>query len=124
MAVVLTEARALIWSTLRLAEVIGEALREAFLRALLDVPFCLHPDNRNKSRPYLAGRGRLPWANAGSVPVRTRQNVIMLFPSFDLITMLSHNAKKYDAEAVDRLDGPRHQGTASRLMRAADAKKG
>jgi methylaspartate mutase epsilon subunit len=102
---VLTEARTLIWSTLRLDSDIGEALREAFLRGLLDVPFCLHPDNHNRSRPHLDELGRLSWAIPGAMPVRIRLHGAARCSSADLIAMLSYNARKYDVQALKDLDG-------------------
>jgi methylaspartate mutase epsilon subunit len=96
---VLTEARLLVESTLRLTDDVGKALYEAFRRGLLDVPFCLHPDNRNQSRPELDSAGRLSWAASGAMPVPARHRGTVRSSSAELVTMLSHNAAKFDALA-------------------------
>jgi methylaspartate mutase epsilon subunit len=98
---VLSEARALIESTLRLADKAGDALQEAFHRGQLDVPFCLHPDNHNRSRPHLDRAGRLSWADPGAMPLTAwRQNAVRC-TSAELVAMLSYNASKYDMQAHD-----------------------
>ncbi|MBY8882687.1 methylaspartate mutase [Actinacidiphila acidipaludis] len=48
---------------------IGEALRSAFARGYLDVPYCLHPDNAGRSRSFIDDRGRLRWSRTGAMPV-------------------------------------------------------
>lgn len=64
------EARALIETVLELDPDIGRALLTAFRRGLLDVPYCLHPDNAGSSRSYLDHRGRLLWSDVGRMPIR------------------------------------------------------
>ncbi|MFJ9342977.1 methylaspartate mutase [Streptomyces sp. NPDC101733] len=63
------EARAFVEAVLELGEDLGRALRTAFARGVLDVPFCLHPDNAGRSRSFLDAEGRLRWSTTGSMPV-------------------------------------------------------
>ena len=56
------EAKALIEATLNLDENIDAALLKAFEQGILDIPFCLHPDNRNEARSVIAEDGRLQLA--------------------------------------------------------------
>jgi methylaspartate mutase epsilon subunit len=53
------EASALIHAVLDLAPEVGPALVRAFRRGVLDVPYCLHPDNAGRSRGRLDADGRL-----------------------------------------------------------------
>jgi methylaspartate mutase epsilon subunit len=64
------EARTLIETVLELDPEIDRALLTAFRRGLLDVPYCLHPDNAGNSRSYLDQEGRLLWADVGRMPIR------------------------------------------------------
>jgi methylaspartate mutase epsilon subunit len=62
-------AKTLIDTVLELAPCVAEALPIAFERGLLDVPYCLHPDNRNEARCALLPDGRLEWWNTGRMPL-------------------------------------------------------
>ncbi|MGW7431542.1 methylaspartate mutase [Streptomyces sp. NPDC054861] len=63
------EARAFVDAVLDLGTDLGRALRAAFARGVLDVPYCLHPDNAGRSRSFVDPGGRLCWAETGSMPV-------------------------------------------------------
>jgi methylaspartate mutase epsilon subunit len=63
------EAKALVSAVLNLDPDIGRALLIAFKRGFLDVPYCLHPDNRGRTRSYVAPDGRLCWSDTGFMPV-------------------------------------------------------
>ncbi|WP_019633404.1 hypothetical protein [Actinomadura atramentaria] len=99
------EAAGLVRATLRLAPGVGGALVEAFRRGVLDVPFCIHPDNANASRPSLAADGRLAWAAAGAMPVAADGPGGA--PTADgLLAMLSFNSRRFDGlGALGALDG-------------------
>ncbi|MGW1767822.1 methylaspartate mutase [Streptomyces sp. NPDC002073] len=66
---VYAEARAFVEAVLDIGADTGRALRTAFARGYLDVPFCLHPDNAGRSRSFVDSRGRLRWSDAGAMPV-------------------------------------------------------
>ncbi|GLW72078.1 methylaspartate mutase [Kitasatospora phosalacinea] len=83
---------------------VGGALVGAFKRGLLDVPYCLHPDNAGRSRSYLDEAGRLCWAELGGVPL---QGIAPVRPgrritSGDLTKALCHVQDRFDAVALDR----------------------
>ncbi|MGV9349077.1 methylaspartate mutase [Streptomyces spiralis] len=63
------QAKTLIDTVLGLAPSVAEALPIAFERGLLDVPYCLHPDNRNEARCALGPDGRLEWCATGRLPL-------------------------------------------------------
>ncbi len=63
------EARTLIETVLGLHPDLSRALPAAFARGLLDVPFCLHPDNPGRSRGFIDPAGRLRWARTGAMPI-------------------------------------------------------
>lgn len=66
---VYTEARTLVTRVLELDDDPGRALLEAFRRGFLDVPYCLHPDNRGLTRSYIDDDGRLQWGALGNLPL-------------------------------------------------------
>ncbi|WEH39227.1 methylaspartate mutase [Streptomyces sp. AM 2-1-1] len=107
---VLSEARALVHAVLELHHDVGQALIEAFRRGLLDVPYCLHADNANRSRSYIDGRGALQWHSTGdmpipALPVTGRERL----RADDLLGMLSHTQESFDRAALAR-----NEGTAAR----------
>jgi aspartyl/asparaginyl-tRNA synthetase/glutamate mutase epsilon subunit len=63
------QARLLIDAVRELAPTLAEALPRAFELGLLDVPYCLHPDNHNTARCVLDGAGRLVWWDTGLLPL-------------------------------------------------------
>jgi methylaspartate mutase epsilon subunit len=91
-----TEARSLIERTLDLGGTIGSAIVTAFERGYLDVPYCLHPDNANRSRGYRDGTGRLGWASVGAMPITAAGTRRREVTSDGLITMLHQVARRYD----------------------------
>ncbi|MEU2717346.1 methylaspartate mutase [Streptomyces sp. NPDC007205] len=111
------EARLLIDSTLELAPTVGESLVRAFARGHLDVPYCLHQDNANRSRAYVDGGGMLRWAEPGRMPLRvahggTRRPV----SAKGLLTMLGFNERRFDREQltnVQHLRGLQYSPTRS-----------
>ncbi|MFC7827565.1 methylaspartate mutase [Streptomyces sp. NPDC057375] len=66
---VYAEARALVHAVRELHPDLGTALVRAFERGLLDVPFCLHPDNLGRTRSVIDDRGRLRWSATGGLPL-------------------------------------------------------
>lgn len=65
------QARALVEATMDLAPTMAEALPLAFEKGLLDVPYCPHPDNLNKTRSLVGPGGRLEWWDTGKLPLPT-----------------------------------------------------
>jgi methylaspartate mutase epsilon subunit len=66
---VLAEATALVEAVLELSADPGTALLAAFRRGLLDVPYCLHPDNAGHARSHIDDTGRLRWSSVGAMPI-------------------------------------------------------
>ncbi|MFD6619635.1 methylaspartate mutase [Streptomyces albidoflavus] len=94
------EARLLIDSTLELAPTVGEALVKAFERGMLDVPYCLHQDNANKSRAYVDARGMLQWAEPGRMPLDVARGSARPVSAKGLLTMLGFNERRFDGEQL------------------------
>ncbi|RDI34856.1 methylaspartate mutase [Lentzea flaviverrucosa] len=96
---VLAEATALVEAVLELPGDPGEALLAAFRRGLLDVPYCLHPDNAGHSRSHIDDAGRLRWSSVGAMPI-PRSSVDRSGPAPDsasLLTALHRVAHLHDA---------------------------
>ena len=97
------EARTLIEAVLDLGQDVGRSLLTAFELGLLDVPYCLHPDNAGRARSYLDSDGYLRWARLGSLPLRRsavgdRDEVLT---ASSLLTALSYVQRSFDAAALD-----------------------
>lgn len=59
----------LIDTVLNLDKNIGHCLSLAFKKGILDVPYCIHPDNLNKSQVIIDDRGYLRWSSTGDMPL-------------------------------------------------------
>ncbi|WP_274383420.1 methylaspartate mutase [Saccharothrix deserti] len=91
------EARTLIEAVLNLHPDIGTALRTAFARGYLDVPYCLHPDNAGRTRGYIDDRGWLRWADTGRLPLGRAVSSPRTVTAGGLLADLSHVRRAYDA---------------------------
>ncbi|WP_149828629.1 cobalamin-dependent protein [Streptomyces tailanensis] len=91
------EAAALVDAVLNLDPDVGRALLQAFRKGYLDIPYCLHPDNRGQTRSFIDPDGRLRWEATGAlpfdVPQRSRSR---WFTSADLLRDLSYVRRKFD----------------------------
>ncbi|MEV5728379.1 methylaspartate mutase [Streptomyces pharetrae] len=91
------EASALVGAVLDLDPDVGRALLLAFRKGYLDIPYCLHPDNRGRTRSYIDADGRLRWESTGGLPLtslpRPRRR---RFGSADLLADLSYVRRKFD----------------------------
>ena len=98
------EAYALIDAVLNSHADLGRAIVVAFKRGLLDVPFCLHPDNAGQARSYLDAHGRLAWSEIGSLPLRgvVENHRTAAITSSTLMSALSHIQSTYDAQALEQ----------------------
>jgi methylaspartate mutase epsilon subunit len=94
------EARLLIENTLGFGRDVGSALVRAFDFGVLDVPFCLHRDNANRSRAGIDAYGALYWADPGRMPVPSAAQEFGRLSARQLIDYLSFNERRFDREAV------------------------
>ncbi|MFH8985045.1 methylaspartate mutase [Streptomyces varsoviensis] len=94
------EARMLIASTLQFGDDVGAALVNAFARGHLDVPYCLHRDNANRSRAGIEPGGDLRWSNPGSMPVADTGGDRRPVSARGLIDMLGYNERRFDREQL------------------------
>lgn len=105
------EARALIDAVLELNADIDTALLKAFADGILDIPFCLHPDNRNESRSVITDDGRLEWLETGRMPLPESRHAGESLTAEGLLKALNYTASRYDnaldqGQAVPVLAGP------------------
>jgi methylaspartate mutase epsilon subunit len=109
------EARALVDTVLDLDDDLGRALLTAFRGGLLDIPYCLHPDNAGRARGYVDGDGRLRWAELGSLPLRRLVSTARTRPiaAAGLLADLSYVRRTYDR--------PRSAFAGTRLAITAEA---
>lgn len=97
------QALSLVEQVLDLSASVGECMEIAFRRGYLDVPYCLHPDNRNRARSWVDRDGTIHWADTGDIPFpkNLRETVFKwnrVVTSADLARMLAFNQCKYDFE--------------------------
>lgn len=95
---VLREAARLVDAVRPLAGDIGTALTRAFADGILDVPYCIHPDNRGLTQAAIDAEGRLRWARLGRLPlaglVRTADHGRVRAAEF--LGMLNYVAERSD----------------------------
>lgn len=113
---VLAEARALVEATLELGEDVGAALTRAFAAGVLDVPFCLHEDNRGLTQAAIDGEGRLGWTRTGRLPLRRRTDAPPPAPvtAARLLQMLRYTADRHDLLALEGASESAWAGLAER----------
>ena len=103
------EARALIEAVLNGPDELGAALLWAFHRGYLDIPYCVHPDNRGRTRSHIDGNGWLRWSKTGSLPIGSlvatdRSRTVT---AAGLLADLSYVRNRYDGTAPAELEDAR-----------------
>ncbi|GHB62039.1 methylaspartate mutase [Streptomyces xanthochromogenes] len=100
----LAEARLLVDAVLNLDADVGTALVAAFGKGLLDIPFCLHPDNRAAATCVIDDRGALAWGERGGLPLPKAGAGAPgggRLGSDALYDMLNHVANRYDTNEFE-----------------------
>jgi methylaspartate mutase epsilon subunit len=70
------EAECMIEAVLNLSPDVGDALIGAFASGLLDVPYCMHPDNRGQTRATVDPQsGAVVWTCTGALPIAAPKTV-------------------------------------------------
>ncbi|MFI7003381.1 methylaspartate mutase [Nocardia sp. NPDC050175] len=94
------EAAALVAAVMNLDPDPGAAMLRAFQRGYLDIPYCVHPDNRGLSRSYIDDRGYLCWADIGRLPLSglVDGSGPRTLTSRGLIESLTYVSRKFDAQ--------------------------
>lgn len=98
------EARFLVEMVLDLHQDLTEAILVAFREGYLDIPYCLHADNRNQARCWVDHEGNIHWTERGKIPFprHLAQSIFKkhhLVTSHDLERMLSFNQLRCDSSA-------------------------
>ena len=98
------EAYALVDAVLNSHADLDRALVVAFKRGLLDVPYCLHPDNAGQARSTLDADGRLGWSELGSLPLRgiAERAPSGRITSSTLMSALSYVQHTHDTQALEQ----------------------
>lgn len=93
------EATRIIDAVLNTSPDIGRALVQCFAAGRLDIPFCLHPDNRNAVSAAVDQHGRLRWNDVGRLPIRRRSPSPAMHAAL-LLDQLTHASRAYDQVAL------------------------
>ncbi|TVT23717.1 methylaspartate mutase [Amycolatopsis acidiphila] len=98
------EAAAIVRAVLDLDDDLGIALRIAFGKGLLDLPFSLHPDNNGATRSRIDRDGWLRWEDTGSLPLRGSVWRVKPRPrsAARLLEELTYVQRKFDYESEIR----------------------
>ncbi len=91
-------ARTLVEAVLNLSSNLETAVVSAFEKGVLDVPYCLHTDNRNEARAWIDSDGWLRWADVGRMPLPSASASRARVGSEELLSMLSYVARRADME--------------------------
>jgi methylaspartate mutase epsilon subunit len=94
---ILDTASDLVGDVLNESEEIGKAILRAFQTGRLDVPYCVHPDNRNRARSYIDGAGWLRWSHSGAMPITvTGRCAPVSLTAAEFLAMLDYNRRRFD----------------------------
>ncbi|MFI9387416.1 methylaspartate mutase [Kutzneria sp. NPDC052558] len=97
------QATAIVEAVLELDADLGAGLARAVTTGLLDVPYCLHPDNAGRTRATVDGAGRLQWTRIGGLPLRgLAETGGEPNTSGQLLQALSYLERKFDDAALER----------------------
>jgi methylaspartate mutase epsilon subunit len=100
---ILAAARAIVEAVLNLDANIGRALVGALKRGLIDVPYCLHPDNPGRTRATVGNDGRLYWTRTGTLPGDAAKVDVTRAEdatSRELLRSLTHVQRRFDHAAA------------------------
>ncbi|NQZ10997.1 MAG: methylaspartate mutase [Algicola sp.] len=105
--IIYEQAKQLIDTTLNLDTNIDCALLMAFQHGLLDIPYCLHPDNQRQTSTYIDNQGVIHWADKGNLPISKGLTSIFKgrsehLSSNEFLDMLSFNVNRYDYNLTNR----------------------
>ncbi len=100
---ILAAARAIVEAVLNIDANIGRALVGALKRGLIDVPYCLHPDNPGRTRATVGKDGRLYWTRTGALPGDAAKVDVTRAEdatSRELLRSLTHVQRRFDHAAA------------------------
>jgi methylaspartate mutase epsilon subunit len=105
------EASRIVDAVLNLHADVGVALLRAFETGYLDIPYCLHQDNRGSSRSYLDDALQLQWHSVGQMPIQAKPSSRggRLNPS-SFLAMLSSVERKFDRPYLGSSSDDRPEG--------------
>lgn len=95
------QVQCIIGTVLNLDQKVGQAIIKALHQGIIDVPYCLHPQNKNIARCGVDARGYLQWITHGMIPLRSETISPYFGRGFKLtpdgfMKMLSHMQRKFD----------------------------
>ncbi|MGR6914282.1 methylaspartate mutase [[Actinomadura] parvosata] len=99
---VYAQARLLVERVLDLHGDLGQALLLAFGSGLLDVPYCLHPDNAGRTSCHIDPAGWLRWGDTGSLPLTGSSALARRTSSSELLSALSYVENRFDRPHLER----------------------
>lgn len=99
---IMAEADAIIQAVLNLHHDLPTALALAFRKGVMDIPFCLHPDNGGLARCTIDDCGFLCWAEVGNLPVENKRPMTTggKINPFEFLKMLSFMADRFDNQSL------------------------
>jgi methylaspartate mutase epsilon subunit len=93
---ILEEAEGILTSVLNLGPHLEKAIMQAFKRGLLDIPYCLHPENFGRTSVRLDQRGYIIWDKIGKMSLKQLPQTTNEVTSAEFLQMLYYNRNQYD----------------------------
>lgn len=92
------QAKSIIDAVLNINNDLKQALLKAFDKGILDIPFCLHPNNFRHSECTLSTEGYLKWTKIGNLPFKFRgkRSKNLKISSENLLSILTYMQRRYD----------------------------
>lgn len=99
------QVRSILECVLSLDGSVGQAMIKALHAGIIDIPYCLHPQNKNLARCGIDARGYLQWISHGHIPLDAKTISPYFGRGFQLtpdgfIGMLSYMQKKFDSHTL------------------------
>ncbi len=94
------QAKFLLDLTLNLSSSIDRSISLAFQKGYLDIPYCIHPDNKNIVRSNIHRNGIIEWAETGGIPFPDSISRLIVqnkkLTSSEFLKLLLFNKVKYE----------------------------
>jgi methylaspartate mutase epsilon subunit len=98
---IMQDADTIIQATLNTSSPIDQALLKGFKKGLIDIPFCIHPDNLRETIATIDDRGYICWVKKGNVPAKQTSKDDFTLSSDSLLKLLNFNKRQYDHQRVN-----------------------
>ncbi len=97
------ESLQLIEAVLNINSQIERSLLIAFQKGILDIPYCLHNNNKGETTSLINDDGCVVWGNTGATPIEAKKSNDMI-NHMDFLNMLNYTQAKFDAPYLEKMN--------------------